>query len=152
VCSDNGLISQNRRCREACRDYRLQQEFTTPYTPKQNGLIERFFRSLKEECAWQHAFPTFEDARTTTDGHTATWAIGTAPNTGRNNQPRLLDFRGTLYQHLTGTSSGHMWRDEPEVGHPGPSKTLHAKIGQLALEHDYWEGVLSKLALLSAPR
>ncbi|MBP6263358.1 MAG: DDE-type integrase/transposase/recombinase [Nitrospira sp.] len=33
-----------------CCDYRLQQEFITPYTPEQNGMIERFFRSLKEEC------------------------------------------------------------------------------------------------------
>lgn len=61
--SDNGLIFQSRRFRQACRDYRLRQEFITPYTPEQNGMIERFFRSLKEECVWQHAFATFEDAR-----------------------------------------------------------------------------------------
>ena len=47
--SDNGLIFQSRRFRQASRDYRLQQEFITPYTPEQNGIIERFFRSLKEE-------------------------------------------------------------------------------------------------------
>ena len=51
--SDNGLIFQIRRFRQACRDYRLAQEFITPYTPQQNGLIERFFRSLKEECVWK---------------------------------------------------------------------------------------------------
>jgi putative transposase len=50
VRSDNGLIFQSRRFRAACRDYHLAQEFITPYTPEQNGLIERFFRSLKEEC------------------------------------------------------------------------------------------------------
>lgn len=61
--SDNGLIFQSRRFRQACHDYRLQQEFITPYTPEQNGLIERFFRSLKEECVWQHTFQTFEEAR-----------------------------------------------------------------------------------------
>jgi len=61
--SDNGLIFQSRRFRQACRDYRLTQEFITPYTPEQNGMIERFFRSLKEECVWQHVFRTFEDAR-----------------------------------------------------------------------------------------
>lgn len=61
--SDNGLIFQSRRFRQACRDYRLQQEFITPYTPEQNGIIERFFRSLKEECVWQHLFQTFEEAR-----------------------------------------------------------------------------------------
>ena len=61
--SDNGLIFQSRRFRQACRDYRLQQEFITPYTPEQNGLIERFFRSLKEECVWQQHFESFEEAR-----------------------------------------------------------------------------------------
>ena len=60
--SDNGLIFQSRRFRRACGAYRLQQEFMTPYTPEQNGLIERFFRSLKEECVWQRHFAGFEEA------------------------------------------------------------------------------------------
>lgn len=45
------------------RFYRLPQEFITPYTPEQNGLIERWFRSLKEECVWQHQFHTFVEAK-----------------------------------------------------------------------------------------
>ncbi len=61
--SDNGLIFQSRRFRQACRDYRVAQEFITPYTPQQNGLIERFFRSLKEECVWQHRFGSFQEAQ-----------------------------------------------------------------------------------------
>ncbi len=65
VRSDNGLIFQSRRFQAACRDYRLSQEFITPYTPEQNGIIERFFRSLKEEGVWQHQFPSFTDARRT---------------------------------------------------------------------------------------
>jgi putative transposase len=64
IRSDNGLIFTARRFRAACRDYRLSQEFITPYTPEQNGMIERFFRSLKEECVWQHNFVNYEDART----------------------------------------------------------------------------------------
>lgn len=63
VRSDNGLIFQSRRFRSACRFYRLGQEFITPYTPEQNGMIERFFRSLKEECTWQHNFPSFQEAK-----------------------------------------------------------------------------------------
>jgi putative transposase len=35
-----------------------------PYTPEQNGMIERFFRSLKEECVWQHNFADFAEANT----------------------------------------------------------------------------------------
>ena len=63
IRSDNGLVFQSRRFRRACRDYRLGQEFITPYTPEQNGIIERFFRSLKEECTWQHIFRSFGQAR-----------------------------------------------------------------------------------------
>jgi putative transposase len=63
VRSDNGLIFQSRRFRTACRDYRLRQEFITPYTPAQNGLIERFFRSLKEECVWLFPVSTSETER-----------------------------------------------------------------------------------------
>lgn len=62
IRSDNGLVFQSRRFREACRFYRLKQEYITPYTPEQNGMIERFFRSLKEECVWQHNFESFGQA------------------------------------------------------------------------------------------
>lgn len=61
--SDNGLVFLSRRFREACTFYRLKQEYITPYTPEQNGLIERFFRSFKEECAWQQNFTSFAEAR-----------------------------------------------------------------------------------------
>jgi putative transposase len=64
IRSDNGLIFTARRFRAACRDYHLSQEFITPYTPEQNGMIERFFRSLKEECVWQHNFSGYVEART----------------------------------------------------------------------------------------
>jgi putative transposase len=61
--SDNGLIFQSKRFRAACRDYRLTQEYITPYTPEQNGLIERWFRSLEEECVWVNRFDDFAAAR-----------------------------------------------------------------------------------------
>ncbi len=63
IRSDNGLIFQSKRFRATCRDYRLEQEFITPYTPEQNGMIERYFRSMKEECVWQHNFQSFAEAR-----------------------------------------------------------------------------------------
>jgi len=63
IRSDNGLIFQSQRFRAACRDYRLSQEFITPHTPEQNGIIERFFRSLKEECTWQFKFDSFLEAK-----------------------------------------------------------------------------------------
>ena len=54
--SDNGLVFRSRSYRATVRDYGLGQEFTTPYTPEQNGMIERLFRSLKQECVWQFNF------------------------------------------------------------------------------------------------
>jgi putative transposase len=62
IRSDKGLIFQSRRFRKACRFYRLKQEHITPHTPEQNGMIERFFRSLKDECVWQHNFVSFAEA------------------------------------------------------------------------------------------
>lgn len=62
IRSDNGLIFQSKRFRDACRLYGLRQEFITPYTPQQNGLVERFFRSLKEECVWIQTFRSFDEA------------------------------------------------------------------------------------------
>jgi putative transposase len=61
--SDNGLIVQSKRFRAACREYRLAQEYITPYTPEQNGLVERWFRSLKEECVWVNRFADFAAAQ-----------------------------------------------------------------------------------------
>lgn len=63
VSSDNSLSVQSRRLRAACRDHGLRQEFDTPHTPEQNDLVERFFRSLEEECVWQHRFGSFREAR-----------------------------------------------------------------------------------------
>ena len=63
VLSDNGLIFQKWRFRRVCLDSHLSQEFIISYAPQQNGLIERFFRCLTEECVWQHQFGSLKEAR-----------------------------------------------------------------------------------------
>jgi putative transposase len=63
IRNDTGLIFSSRRLGDACRLYRLPQECITLNTPEQHGLIERFIRSLKEECVWQHRFRTFAEAQ-----------------------------------------------------------------------------------------
>jgi putative transposase len=60
---DNGLVFGSKLYRGIVRDYGLQQEFITPYTPEENGLCERFIRSFKEEVAWIHRFECIEQAR-----------------------------------------------------------------------------------------
>jgi putative transposase len=111
--SENGLIFQSRRFRQACRDYRLQQEFITPYTPEQNGMIERFFRSLKEVCVWNTrsrrlrrrggSFGTGSSG-TTMGGRIRPWGTEARSNTAPNMQPKWLDFRGALHDRA-GTGS-----------------------------------------------
>ncbi len=43
----------------------IKQEFITPHTPQQNGMIERLFRTMKKQCIWLHNFKSFEEAQAT---------------------------------------------------------------------------------------
>lgn len=65
VRSDNGLTFRSRRFRPACWAYLLRREFITPDAPEENGVIERFFRSLQEEAAWQYSVANSREARRT---------------------------------------------------------------------------------------
>jgi putative transposase len=60
--SDNGLVFGAGAFLKVVRRYGLEQEYITPYTPEQNGMIERFFGTLKAECVWQHRFRDRDDA------------------------------------------------------------------------------------------
>ncbi len=60
--SDNGLIFGAKKFLEVTRRFNVKQEYTTPYTPEQNGMIERFFRTLKENCVWLYRFKDQDDA------------------------------------------------------------------------------------------
>lgn len=60
---DNGLVFGSRQYRAVVSDYGLQQEYITPYTPQQNGLCERFIKTLKEEFCWCNRFQSIEQAR-----------------------------------------------------------------------------------------
>ena len=46
--SDNGAEYTSRQFKEFCRDSKVTQEFTVPETPQQNGVAERFNRTLVE--------------------------------------------------------------------------------------------------------
>jgi putative transposase len=60
---DNGLVFGSRQYVRTVKAYGLTQEYIAPYTPEQNGLCERFIRTIKEECCWQHRFEGIEHAR-----------------------------------------------------------------------------------------
>lgn len=60
--SDNGLIFTSRSYMTLVKSYDLKLEFIRPYTPQQNGLVERMIRSLKEQCIHRHRFETLQHA------------------------------------------------------------------------------------------
>jgi putative transposase len=60
--SDNGLVFGAKTFVAVARRYRLTQEYITPYTPQQNGMIERFFLTLKQECVWLQRFESRDHA------------------------------------------------------------------------------------------
>ena len=43
--------------------YSLEPEYITPYSPEQKRAIERFMRTLKEECIWLNSFTSFREAK-----------------------------------------------------------------------------------------
>ncbi len=60
--SDNGLVFTSRSYTALVKSYGLRQEFITPYTPEQNGMVERVIRTLKEQCAHRHRFESLAHA------------------------------------------------------------------------------------------
>lgn len=61
--SDNGCHYGARVFRDEIRRLGINHTRTMVNTPKGNAVIERFFRSLKEECVWQEAFNNFAEAK-----------------------------------------------------------------------------------------
>ncbi|MCI0409229.1 MAG: IS3 family transposase, partial [Acidobacteria bacterium] len=59
---DNGSIFLARLFVGTAQQLTITQEFIPRYSPEYNGVIERFFRSLKQECVWLHHFESFEEA------------------------------------------------------------------------------------------
>jgi putative transposase len=121
IRSDNGLIVQSRRFRAACQLYRLQQALITPYTPEQNGVIERWFRSVKEECVWQQRFDTFQEARQAIKA----WVVqpGTATSILGVSQPACLSCvaQCTTTRPVNPVLAGGVARERSARGRPSAS-------------------------------
>jgi len=63
--SDNSLVFTSRSYTALVRGYGLRQEFITPYSPEQNGMVERVIRTLKEQCAHRHRFESLQHSSRT---------------------------------------------------------------------------------------
>jgi putative transposase len=61
--SDNSLNFTSRSYMVLVESYGIQQEFITPYSPEQNGMVERVIRTLKEQCAHRPRFESLQHAR-----------------------------------------------------------------------------------------
>jgi len=48
ICSDHGREFKNAHFEEYCHSCGIQQEFSSPITPQQNGVVERKNRVLQE--------------------------------------------------------------------------------------------------------
>ena len=60
--SDNGLAFGAKSLVAVANRWKLEQEYIAPYTPEQNGMIERFFGSLRSERVWLHRFDSRDHA------------------------------------------------------------------------------------------
>lgn len=63
VMTDNGACYCSKSFRNACASLGIRHLRTRPYTPKTNGKVERFIRTLKNEWAYAHAY-AHSDQRT----------------------------------------------------------------------------------------
>ena len=65
--SDNGCHYGAKIFREELTRLGINHTRTMVNTPKGNAVIERFFRSLKQECVWLHKFENFEQSKEVID-------------------------------------------------------------------------------------
>ncbi|HQM27693.1 MAG TPA: integrase core domain-containing protein [Syntrophorhabdus sp.] len=61
--SDNGLIFSSKAFLQLVNAHGMKTEYITPYTPEQNGVVDRFMRTMKEECIWLHSFSSLNEAK-----------------------------------------------------------------------------------------
>ncbi|MFX0200682.1 MAG: transposase [Candidatus Hodarchaeota archaeon] len=63
--SDNASVFLARDFIRTAKRLNITQEFIRKYSPKYNGGIERFFRTLKQDCVCLNRFQPFEDVEST---------------------------------------------------------------------------------------
>lgn len=59
---DNGSIFLSKEYWRELKRLGIEAEFTPYRCPSANGIVERFFKTFKEECAWQNTFNSLEEA------------------------------------------------------------------------------------------
>jgi putative transposase len=81
---DNGSIFLAKEYWDELKRLGIEPEFTPYRCPSANGIVERFIKTLKEECIWQYTFKTPREAEEvignwissiTKEGGIPLWAI-----------------------------------------------------------------------------
>jgi len=60
--TDNGSIFLAKSYWDELKRLGIEPEYTPYSCPQANGIAERFMRTIKEECIWQHRFNTLQEA------------------------------------------------------------------------------------------
>lgn len=63
VGTDNGCQPTSKSYRGTCKALDIDQYFSGYKNPKENAFIERFHRTIKEECIWLNHFSSLSEAR-----------------------------------------------------------------------------------------
>ena len=94
VLSDNGACYRSGLWRETCAELGVIHKRTRPYTPKTNGKVERFNRTLLEEWAYVRVYLSDEERAAALDDwlhlynhHRHHTAIGGPPISRVNDLP-----------------------------------------------------------------
>jgi len=61
VMTDNARIFQSKRFQRVLRWLGIRHRTTPPYTPRVNGKVERFIRTLLNEWAYAHAYRSSDE-------------------------------------------------------------------------------------------
>jgi transposase InsO family protein len=61
VMTDNARVFQSKRFQRVLRRLGIRHKTTPPYTPRVNGKVERFIRTLLNEWAYAHAYPSSDE-------------------------------------------------------------------------------------------
>lgn len=59
---DNGSIFLSKEYWSELKRLGIESEFTPYRCPSANGIVEIFFKTFKEECAWQNSFKSLKEA------------------------------------------------------------------------------------------
>ncbi len=61
VMTDNAKVFKSKRFQRVLKGLGIRHKTTPPYTPRVNGKVERFLRTLLNEWAYAHAYASSEE-------------------------------------------------------------------------------------------